>query len=63
MRLNVIGDIIELFDDHDKKAGSVVLSRQPARRSKPYSDGKAWFSTKEEALLNLIKRKRLNVKI
>lgn len=28
MRLNVTGDIIEVFDDHDKKAGSVVLSRQ-----------------------------------
>lgn len=30
MRLNVTGDIIEVFDDHDKKAGGIVLSRQQA---------------------------------
>ncbi|MFX4310376.1 hypothetical protein F8O53_00240 [Enterobacter sp. 63] len=63
MRLNVIGDIIEVFDDYGKKAGSVVLSRHPRHRNKPYSDGKGWHTTKEQALLALITRKRLNVKL
>lgn len=63
MRLNVIGDIIEVYDDHEKKAGSVVLSRHPRHRNKPYSDGKQWHSTKEEALIALIRRKRINVKL
>lgn len=60
MEIKVIGDIIEVYDSYGKKAGSVVLSRHPRHRNKPYSDGKAWFSTKEEALLSLIKRKRLS---
>lgn len=63
MRLNVIGDIIEVYDDHEKKIGSVVLSRHPRHSNKPYSDGKKWHSKKEEALLALITRKRVNVKL
>ena len=63
MRLNVIGDIIEVFDQYDKKIGSVVLSRHPRHRNKPYSDGKTWFASKEEALLALLKRKRINIKL
>lgn len=63
MELKVEGDIILVFDDYGKKAGSVVLSRHPRHRNKPYSDGKGWYSTKEQALLALITRKRLNVKL
>lgn len=63
MKLNVVGDIIEVYDDYGKKAGSVCLSRHPRHRNKPYSDGKTWHKTKELALLSLITRKRLNVKL
>ena len=62
MKMNVIGDIIEVYDDHEKKVGSVVLSRHPRHKTKPYSDGKTWFASKEEALLALLKRKRVNIK-
>lgn len=34
MKLNVIGDIIEVYDDYGKKAGTVVLSRHPATVTK-----------------------------
>ena len=63
MHLNVVGDIIEVFDDHGKKVGAVTLSRHPFHALKPYSDGREWHQTKEEALLSLIKRKRVNVKL
>jgi len=63
MKLNVVGNIIEVYDDYGKKAGSVVLSRHPRHRNKPYSDGKNWYESKELALLALITRKRINVKL
>lgn len=63
MRLEVNGDIISVFDDHDKKVGAVVLSRHPRHRSKPYSDGKTWYASRDEALLALLKRKRVNIKL
>ena len=63
MRLEVNGDIISVFDDRDKKVGAVVLSRHPRHQNKPYSDGKTWYASRDEALLALLKRKRVNIKL
>lgn len=63
MHLNVVGDIIEVFDDYGKKVGAVTLSRHPFHSLKPYSDGREWHQTKEAAIIALLKRKRVNVKL
>lgn len=65
MRLNCIagGLITEVYDDHDKKVGAVTMSKHPRHSKKPYSDGKEWHTTYQEALLSLLKRKKVNIKL
>lgn len=65
MRLNCIagGLITEVYDDHNKKVGAVTMSKHPRHALCPFSDGKEWHSTYNEALLSLLKRKRINIKL
>lgn len=53
------GMIIEVYDQYGKKRGAVTMSRHPDRAKKPFSDGKTWHKTKEEALLSIMKRERI----
>ncbi|EBR9890581.1 hypothetical protein DS710_18900 [Salmonella enterica subsp. enterica serovar Kedougou] len=63
MRLNIIagGLITEVYDDHDKKVGSVSMSKQERHRNKPYTDGKQFYASFNEALLALRTRKKVNI--
>lgn len=65
MRLNCIagGLITEVYDEHDKKVGAVTMSKHPHRALKPFSDGKEWHPTYQAALLSLLKRKKVNIKL
>ncbi len=65
MRISCIagGLITEVFDDHDRKVGAVTMSKQPRHINKPFSDGKKWHTTYNEALLSLLTRKRVNIKL
>ncbi|GAB1678065.1 hypothetical protein JNE12002_33020 [Escherichia coli] len=65
MRISCIagGLITEVFDDHDRKVGAVTMSKHPRHINKPFSDGKTWHTTYNEALLSLLTRKRVNIKL
>lgn len=65
MRISCIagGLITEVFDDHDRKVVAVTMSKHPLHINKPFSDGKTWHTTYNEALLNLLTRKRVNIKL
>lgn len=64
MRLNIIagGLITEVYDDHNKKVVSVSMSKEPKRRNKPYSCGTQFHATFNEALIALLKRKKVNIR-
>lgn len=57
------GLITEVFDDHNRKVGAVTMSKHPRHINKPFSDGKKWHTTYNEALLSLLTRKRVNIKL
>ncbi len=65
MRISCIagGLITEVFDDHDRKVGAVTMSKHPRHINKPFSDGNKWHTTYNEALLSLLTRKRVNIKL
>ena len=65
MRISCIagGLITEVFDDHDRKVGAVTMSKHPRHINKPFSDGNKWHTTYIEALLSLLTRKRVNIKL
>ncbi|KAF3715751.1 hypothetical protein FM737_002574 [Escherichia marmotae] len=65
MRISCIagGLITEVFDDHNRKVGAVTMSKHPRHINKPFSDGKKWHTTYNEALLSLLTRKRVNIKL
>lgn len=57
------GLITEVYDDRTRKVGAVTMSKHPRHINKPFSDGKEWYRTHNEALLSLLKRKRVNIKL
>ncbi len=64
MRFHIIcgGLITEVYDDHEKKVGSVSMSKQQKHATKPFSDGKNFYPSFNEALIALLKRKRVNIR-
>ncbi|MDA8518978.1 hypothetical protein [Citrobacter sp. Igbk 16] len=64
MRLNIIcgGLITEVFNEHEEKVGSVSMSKERRHQHKPFSDGKEFHETFNDALLALLKRKRVNIR-
>ncbi|CAD6002608.1 hypothetical protein FHD35_02445 [Escherichia coli] len=57
------GLITEVYDDRNCKVGAVTMSKHPRHVNKPFSDGKTWHSTYNEALLSLITRKRISINL
>jgi len=50
MRFHIIcgGLITEVYDDYEKKVGSVAMSKQSKHATKPFSDGKNFYPSFNE---------------
>ena len=53
------GMTVEVYDQYGKKRGAATMSKHPRHSSKPFSDGRTWHKTLNDAVLSIMKRERI----